>query len=102
MVVVATDRVVVAVTLRVVKVGVLVKVIWVEVPISTCCPPVMDKLEEETVKLPKVVVPMPPLETARGLVKVMEVKEGVEETAIVEVPVIAMLEPAVKREEISE
>ena len=35
-----------------------------EVPIKTCCPPEMERLEEETVKLPSVVVPMPPLETA--------------------------------------
>jgi len=64
-VVVAACKVVVAVTIRVVKVGVLVKVIWVEVPIRTCWPPVMERLEEETVKLPKVVVPIPPLATPK-------------------------------------
>jgi hypothetical protein len=43
------------------KVGVSDKVICVEVPINTCCPPVTERLEDETVRLPKVVVPIPPL-----------------------------------------
>lgn len=63
MVVVAELKVVVAVTVKVVKVGVLVKVIWVEVPINTFCPPLMERLEDDTVKDPRVVVPMPPLVT---------------------------------------
>lgn len=46
----------------VVKSGVSVKVICVEVPIKTFCPPLMFKFVP-TVKLPSVVVPMPPLET---------------------------------------
>jgi hypothetical protein len=61
--VVADWRVVVAVTVRVVKEGVEVRVIWVEVPMRTLSPPVMERLEEETVKLPKVEVPVPPLVT---------------------------------------
>ena len=64
MVVVADWSVVVPVTVSVVKVGVLVNVIWVEVPIRTFCPPVMDRFGEETVRSPRVVVPMPPLLTA--------------------------------------
>ena len=51
------------VVVSVAKDGLLVKVIWVEVPIKTCWPPVMDRLEEETVKSPKVEVPVPPLAT---------------------------------------
>jgi hypothetical protein len=47
--------------LTVVKVGVAVMVICVEVPIKTFCPPLMSKFDP-TVKLPRVVVPMPPLE----------------------------------------
>ena len=77
------------------------KEIVVEVPIKTCWPPETES-PEPTVKLPKVVVPIPPLDTANGFVKVREVKEGVEETAIVEVPLMAILEPAVSREPISE
>ena len=61
--------------LTVVKLGVADRVIWVDVPIKTCCPPLMERLEELTVKLPKVVVPIPPL--AKGSTPVM---------AIVEVP----------------
>ncbi len=38
------------------------KVIWVEVPIKTLWPPVMDR-PDPTVREPKVVVPSPPLET---------------------------------------
>ena len=47
--------------LTVVKVGVAVKVIWVEVPIRTLCPPVIERLEEETVREASVLVPVPPL-----------------------------------------
>jgi hypothetical protein len=75
----------------VVKAGVLVKVIWVEVPISTFWPPEMERLEELTVRLPKVVVPRPPLAT--GITPVM---------AMVEVPEMAMLLEPVSREEMSE
>ncbi len=64
MVVVADWRVVVAVTVRVVKEGVEDNVIWVEVPMSTFCPPVMERLGEETVKSARVDVPVPPLLTA--------------------------------------
>lgn len=66
--------------------------IWVAVPISTFSPPVIARLLP-TVKEAKEVVPVPPEETERGLVKVIEVKEGVADTAMVEVPVIEMLEP---------
>ena len=52
---------------------------------------------EPTVRVPRVVVPRPPLLTASGLVRVREVKLGVAETAIVEVPDMTMLEPAVRR-----
>ncbi len=41
------------------------KVIWVEVPIKTLWPPVMDR-PDPTVREPKLVVPMPPLETANN------------------------------------
>ena len=74
----------------------LERVIWVEVPINTLCPPTMES-PAPTVKLPSVVVPIPPLVIAKGLVRVGEVKLGLAETAIVLVPVIAMLEPAVNR-----
>lgn len=57
---------------------------------------------EPTVRLPKVVVPMPPEVTAKGLVSVREVKEGVADTAMVEVPEIEMLLPADSREPMSE
>ena len=50
--------------LTVVKLGVAVRVIWVEVPINTLWPPVMDRLEELTVKLPRVLVAVPPWATA--------------------------------------
>jgi hypothetical protein len=50
-----------------------------------------------TVKDPNVVVPIPPLLTASGLVRVKEVKLGLAETAMVEVPEITMLEPAVNK-----
>jgi hypothetical protein len=40
------------------------KVIWVEVPMRTFCPPAMDR-PEPTVKLPSVVVPMPPTDTVK-------------------------------------
>ena len=73
------------------------KLIDVEVPIKTFCPPLMVN-PLPTVRSPKVVVPMPPLETAKGLVKVREVKLGVAETAIVEVPLMTMLEPADRME----
>ena len=75
--------------------------IVVEVPIKTCWPPVMDK-PLPTVKLPSVVVPIPPLVTARGLVRVREVKLGVADTAMVEVPDKTMLEPAVSKLPMSE
>ena len=55
-----------------VKDGLAVKVIWVEVPISTFWPPVIERLEEETVKEPKVVVPMPPFDTASRPVTSLE------------------------------
>lgn len=70
----------------------LLKVICVEVPTKTFCPPTIES-PEPTVNDPKVVVPSPPLVTARGLVRVREVKLGVAETAIVELPEITMLEP---------
>jgi hypothetical protein len=79
----------------------LPKEIEVEVPIKTFWPPVIER-PEPTVKSPKVVVPRPPEDTASGLVKVREVKLGVLDTAIVEVPVIAILVPAVKRLPMSE
>ena len=69
----------------------------VEVPMSTCWPPETERLEP-TVRLPKVVVPIPPEETAKGLVNVREVKEGVADTAMVEVPERTMLEPALKKD----
>jgi hypothetical protein len=77
------------------------RVIFVLVPIKTLWPPVMES-PEPTVKEPSVVVPSPPLVTARGLVRVKLVKLGVAETAMVEVPEITMLEPEVKREPMSE
>lgn len=40
------------------------RLICVEVPISTFCPPLMDRLEP-TVREPKVVVPMPPKPTPK-------------------------------------
>ena len=79
----------------------LLKEIWVEVPMSTFWPPVMDR-PLPTVKLPSVVVPIPPLVTARGLVRVREVKLGVADTAMVEVPDKTMLEPAVSKLPMSE
>jgi hypothetical protein len=69
----------------------------VEVPTKTFCPPVMER-PEPTVREPRVVVPIPPLDTAKGLVRVREVKAGVAETAMVEVPERTMLAPALKKE----
>jgi len=51
-------------TVNVLKVGEVEMVIWVEVPINTFCPPVMERLEP-TVKEPRVVVPVPPLSAAK-------------------------------------
>ena len=62
----------------------------VEVPIKTFWPPVMER-PEPTVKSPRVVVPIPPL-----LVPITPVMP------IVEVPVMAMLVPAVNSEPMSE
>ena len=53
------------------KEGLLLRVTTVEVPIKTCCPPLMERLAEETVRLPRVVVPMPPLEVGITPVRVM-------------------------------
>ena len=78
----------------------LLRVIVVEVPTKTFWPPVIDN-PLPTVKLPNVVVPRPPLLTARGLVRVKDVKFGVAETAMVEVPVMLMLLPAVSNEPMS-
>lgn len=78
----------------------LAKVIFVLVPINTLWPPVMDK-PEPTVKLPSVVVPRPPLVTARGLVRVREVKLGEATTAMVLVPEMTMLLPAVRSDPMS-
>ena len=46
----------------------LLNVICVEVPINTFCPPAIDK-PDPTVRDPSVVVPRPPLVTARGVCK---------------------------------
>ena len=56
--------------LTVVKEGVADIVICVEVPIKTFWPPEMERLEELTVRLPRVVVPMPPLLTGTRPVEV--------------------------------
>jgi len=66
------------------------KLMEVEVPIKTCWPPVMDR-PLPTVKLPKVVVPIPPLLT--GMTPVI---------AMVEVPEMAMLVEPVNSEPMSE
>jgi hypothetical protein len=68
----------------------LPKVICVEVPMSTFCPPAMES-PEPTVKFPNVDVPMPPLLT--GITPVI---------AIVDVPLMAMLLEPVSNEAISE
>jgi hypothetical protein len=75
------------------------KAIVVEVPIIESLPSPAEKLRPlPRLRLPKVVVPRPPEETASGLVKVKEVKLGVAETAMVLVPLRAMLLPALKKE----
>ncbi len=51
----------VAVAVMEVKEGLGLKVMVVEVPIKTCCPPVIERLVLVTLKFPKVVVPRPPL-----------------------------------------
>jgi hypothetical protein len=77
--------------------------IVVDVPMIESLPsPLVKVRPEPRERLPRVVVPIPPELTGRALVRVREVKEGVEETAMVLVPVMTMLEPAVKREEASE
>ena len=60
---VALPKLELAVAVMEVKDGLLDNVIWVEVPINTACPPEIERLEELTVKLPRVVVPRPPFET---------------------------------------
>ena len=47
------------------KEGLAERVISVEVPIKTCWPPEMERLEEETVRLPRVLVAVPPLLTPK-------------------------------------
>ena len=86
----ALPNVEVAETFMEVKFGLLEKVIWVEVPIKTFCPPVMERLELETVSEPKVVVPSPPFET--GITPVI---------AMVEVPLIEIFVEPVSKEAMS-
>jgi len=65
--------------------------IWVEVPIKAPCPPLLKDRPVPTDRVPKVVVLMPPL--AMPMTPLMP---------MVEVPVMAMLVPLVNREPMSE
>jgi hypothetical protein len=69
----------------------LASVIWVEVPIKTFWPPEILSPVPETVKSPRLVVPMPPLLTAMTPLMPM-----------VEVPEMAMLLPLVNKAPMSE
>ena len=60
---VAVPKEEVAVAVMEVNDGLADKVIWVEVPIKTFCPPVMLRLEPPAVKEARVLVPVPPLAT---------------------------------------
>lgn len=73
------------------KEGLFDRLIWVEVPINTPWPPLIERLELLTVKEPKVVVPVPPYWTAKALDKVRLVALAVPATSSLKFgPVVPM------------